>query len=56
MQQPTTIEDLICRWMTLIASINDDNNEQVAYDMVGALGGSKLFEEYKDEDNDPSII
>ncbi len=35
--------------MVLIASLNDDNNEQVAYDMVGALGGSKLFEHIKDE-------
>ena len=56
MQQPITIEDLISRWIDLINSLNDDNDEQVAYDMVGAFGGSKLFEEYKNEDKDPSIM
>lgn len=55
MEPPTTIEELVDQWVTLIASLNEENNEQVAYAMVGGFAGG-IWGEWYECKKEPLIL
>ena len=47
MPQPNTIDELIILWKEKLAELTRDNNEQIAYYIVGALtGNDALWDEW----------
>jgi hypothetical protein len=56
MEQPTTITELVSQWSQLLTEITDENNEQIAYKMTGALAGNDtLWDEWYDSGKEPVI-
>jgi hypothetical protein len=58
MELPTTIEELVGRWVVLMNSLNDKNDQKVAYDMVGSFGGGSnlWFEWYENDNNKEPLV
>jgi hypothetical protein len=56
MVQPSTIAELAQQWSRLVAELTDENNEQLAYKMVGLLAGNDaLWDEWYASNKEPTI-
>lgn len=56
MAQPTTIKELVSQWSELLAKHTDNNNEQIAYEMVGALAGNDaLWDAWYANGKEPNV-
>jgi hypothetical protein len=56
MVQPTTITELVHQWSQLVAELSNENNEQIAYKMVGLLAGNDaLWNAWYASNKEPNI-
>jgi len=53
---PASIQELTLRWLQLVHDLTEENNEQIAYQMVGALVCvDALWTEWYESSKEPAI-